>query len=174
MPVSDGFRQSITYPPVAPGWLRLLAELEGPTGPEEAELLRAMKFSLARLLDTEEGRRRTGARRRARCGGLSRRRSALLQLWLKTWSIGYNRTMEATISLSEPLSETAFRLARQLGISLDELCVEAIEAYVRSRAEDERYHGVTATLDRIYADEPSKLEPGLARLQSAALETDEW
>ena len=82
--------------------------------------------------------------------------------------------MEATISLSEPLSETAFRLARQLGISLDELCVEAIEAYVRSRAEDERYHGVTATLDRIYADEPSKLEPGLARLQSAALETDEW
>jgi hypothetical protein len=36
----------------------ILAELEGPTGPEEAELLRAMKFSLARLLDTEEGRRR--------------------------------------------------------------------------------------------------------------------
>ena len=36
----------------------LLAELEGPTEPGEAELLRAMKFSLARLLDTEEGRRR--------------------------------------------------------------------------------------------------------------------
>lgn len=86
----------------------------------------------------------------------------------------YNKPKEATISLSEPLTETAFRLARKLGISLDQLCVEAIEEYVRSRAEGHRYHGVTAILDRVYANEPSELDPGLARLQSEALETDEW
>lgn len=82
--------------------------------------------------------------------------------------------MEATISLSEPLSETAFRLAQRLGISLDQLYVEAIEEYVRSRAEGDRYRGVTAILDRVYANEPSELEPGLARLQAQALEADEW
>ncbi len=36
----------------------ILAEAEGPTDHGAAELMRAMKFSLARLLDTEEGRRR--------------------------------------------------------------------------------------------------------------------
>lgn len=36
----------------------LLAEIEGPADHGEAEVMRAMKFSLARLLDTEEGRRR--------------------------------------------------------------------------------------------------------------------
>ena len=36
----------------------ILAEVEGPIDHGEAELMRAMKFSLARLLDTEEGRRR--------------------------------------------------------------------------------------------------------------------
>ncbi len=82
--------------------------------------------------------------------------------------------MEATISLSEPLSETAFRLAQQLGMSLDQLCTEAIEEYVRSRAERDRYHGVTETLNRVYANKPSKLDRGLARLQSEALEADEW
>ena len=46
------------YPITRSRHREILAELEGSTGPEEAELLRAMKFSLARLLDTEEGRRR--------------------------------------------------------------------------------------------------------------------
>ncbi len=82
--------------------------------------------------------------------------------------------MEATISLSEPLSERAFRLARELGISLDQLCAEALEEYVRSRVEGDRYRGVTTILDRVYANEPSKLDSGLARLQSEALEPDEW
>ncbi len=36
----------------------ILAEVEGPMDHGGAELMRAMKFSLARLLDTEEGRRR--------------------------------------------------------------------------------------------------------------------
>ena len=82
--------------------------------------------------------------------------------------------MAATVLLPEPLSETAFRLARVLGISLDQLCAEAIEEYVRTRDQSDRYHGVTETLDRVYANEPSKLDPDLARLQSEALETDEW
>ncbi len=83
--------------------------------------------------------------------------------------------MAATISLPEPLTEAAARLARQLGISFDQLCAEAIGRYVRSRGEEPRYKGVTEALDRVYADEPSELEPGLARLQAEALEEDdEW
>ncbi len=89
-------------------------------------------------------------------------------------TIGYNRDMSATISISEPLSHTAFRLARKLGISLEELCAEAIEEYVRARDRSDRYHGVTESLDRLYSNEPSELEPGLARIQAEALEQDDW
>ena len=83
--------------------------------------------------------------------------------------------MAATISLPEPLTAAAARLARQMGISFDQLCAEAIGKYVHSRGEETRYEGVTEALDRVYDHEPSELDPGLARLQAEALEEDdEW
>ena len=44
--------------------------------------------------------------------------------------------MDATISLNGSLSKAAFRLARKLGISLEELYAKAIEEYVKLRAEE--------------------------------------
>ena len=79
-----------------------------------------------------------------------------------------------TISLPEPLTEAAARLARQMGVSFDQLCAEAIEKYVQARGEEPRYEGVTDALDRVYAHEPSELDPSLARLQAEALEDDKW
>ncbi len=44
----------------------------------------------------------------------------------------------------------------------------------RGGSAGDRYRGVTETLDRVYANEPSELDPGLAQLQSEALGPGEW
>ena len=46
----------------------------------------------------------------------------------------------------------------------------AVESFLK----DHEQQAVTAALDRIYGEEPSALEPGLAQLQAAHLPKDEW
>jgi len=78
--------------------------------------------------------------------------------------------MKTAISLPDELFEAADELARQLDITRSELYATAVLAYVQAhRAAD-----VTAALDRVYQDQPSALDPGLSRLQAAALPHDEW
>ncbi len=78
--------------------------------------------------------------------------------------------METAVAIPRPISESAERLARQLGVSLAELYTAALTAYVT------KYPGndVTATLNQVYATEPSALEPALVKIQVASLGGERW
>jgi metal-responsive CopG/Arc/MetJ family transcriptional regulator len=78
--------------------------------------------------------------------------------------------MKTAISIPDPLFEQADRMARQLGLSRSQLYAVAVESFLK----DHEQQSVTAALDRIYSEEPSALEPVLARLQAAHLAKDEW
>ena len=85
----------------------------------------------------------------------------------------YDQCMETLVSIPEPLTAATSRLARRLGISLEQLCAKAVEEYVRANVDSVRDRDITAALDRVYGGTPSKLDPGLARLQADALGRDE-
>jgi metal-responsive CopG/Arc/MetJ family transcriptional regulator len=76
--------------------------------------------------------------------------------------------MKSTISIPDPLFEQAERMARQLGLSRSQLYAMAVESFLK----DHEQQAVTAVLDRIYSEEPSALDPALARLQAVHLPKD--
>ncbi|MBW8876669.1 MAG: ribbon-helix-helix protein, CopG family [Acidobacteria bacterium] len=78
--------------------------------------------------------------------------------------------MKTAVSLPDPLFEAANQLAKRLGMSRSELYATAIEEYLRSH----RSEGITETLNRIYREEPSKLDPVISAIQAASLPRDEW
>ena len=78
--------------------------------------------------------------------------------------------MDLTISLPTHVSEQAHKLAADLGLSLDQLMALALNRLLS----DGGAEWVTATLEAVYAHEPSTLDPALGRLQSAALGRAEW
>lgn len=78
--------------------------------------------------------------------------------------------MKTTVCIPDPVFDEAEELAARLGVSRSELYARALADYVGERAE----RGVTARLDAVYANEPSELDPALARLQAASLAADDW
>jgi len=78
--------------------------------------------------------------------------------------------MKTAVSIPDPVFEAAEGLARRLGISRSQLYTRALSELLEKRREDR----VTEELDRIYAREPSTLDPSLARLQTASLPEDDW
>jgi hypothetical protein len=78
--------------------------------------------------------------------------------------------MREEVTIPAPISEAAVRLARRLGVSLDELFSAALAAYVSVH---ERDH-VTEALDRVYEAEPSAMEPVLVQIQAASLGGETW
>jgi metal-responsive CopG/Arc/MetJ family transcriptional regulator len=78
--------------------------------------------------------------------------------------------MKTAVSIPDPVFDAAEELAARLGLSRSELYARALADYVGERAE----RRVTARLDAVYADEPSELDPALARLQAASLAPDDW
>lgn len=78
--------------------------------------------------------------------------------------------MKTAVSLPDPLFDAADQLAKRLGISRSELYATAIEEYLKSH----RNEGVTETLNRIYREEPSNLDPVIVAIQAASLPRDEW
>jgi metal-responsive CopG/Arc/MetJ family transcriptional regulator len=78
--------------------------------------------------------------------------------------------MKTAISLPDPLFEAAEALAARLSMSRSQLYGAALEAYLRSHRDE----GITERLNRLYADEPSELDPVIARIQSASLRREEW
>jgi len=73
-------------------------------------------------------------------------------------------------ALPNHVSEQAHKLAADLGLSLDQLIALALNRLLN----DSGAEVVTATLEAVYAHEPSTLDPGLGRLQSAALGREAW
>jgi Arc/MetJ family transcription regulator len=78
--------------------------------------------------------------------------------------------MKTAISIPDDLFEAAERFAGREGMSRSELYVTALRHYLQER----RGQGITERLDEVYGDEPSELDPVIARLQTRTLPRDEW
>ena len=78
--------------------------------------------------------------------------------------------MDLTISLPADVSEKAQKLADELGISIDQFLALVIRQYLR----DQRTDTVTETLDAVYENEPSNVDPIIVKLQSASIAREEW
>ncbi|MEW6084027.1 MAG: ChpI protein [Chloroflexota bacterium] len=73
--------------------------------------------------------------------------------------------MKSDISIPNPVFHAAQNLAKKMGVSLSELYTAALNAYV---AEHEK-ENITETLDQVYTDESSTLEPELVKMQAVTL-----
>ncbi len=78
--------------------------------------------------------------------------------------------MKTAVSIPDALFEEADELAEKTGMSRSQLYAVALRSYVDAQ----RQADITEALNRIYADEPSELDPALARLQSLSLPRDDW
>jgi len=78
--------------------------------------------------------------------------------------------MKSDISIPNPVFHAAEELAKKMGVSLSELYTAALNAYVAEHQKE----NITETLDQVYADESSNLEPELVQMQVVSLEGKEW
>ncbi len=78
--------------------------------------------------------------------------------------------MKTDISIPNPVFHAAEKLARKMGISLSDLYTAALTAYVTEHQKGQ----ITDALDRIYAEEPSAIEPELVKMQVAAIGSEQW
>ena len=78
--------------------------------------------------------------------------------------------MKTELTLDSTVSRAAEQLARQMGVTLDEFFANAITAYVTAHEKNL----VTETLNRVYANESSTLDPNLAKMQSKSVRSGEW
>jgi predicted transcriptional regulator len=78
--------------------------------------------------------------------------------------------MKTAISIPDPIFEAAERLAQRLDMSRSQLYAQAVEIFVRTHHRS----GITEALDRVYAKEPSGLDPQWSAAQAASLPADEW
>ena len=78
--------------------------------------------------------------------------------------------MKVAISLPDPLFSEAERLAQELHVPRSKLYADAIAQYL------ERHGGsaVTAKLNVVYSEQPSKVGPEFAHVQSAMLSDEAW
>lgn len=80
--------------------------------------------------------------------------------------------MKTAISIPDEVFESADRAAKALGVSRSELYARAVREFLeRSRCE-----GVTERLNEIYGKDAtdSGLDEGLAALQAASMEKEDW
>ena len=77
---------------------------------------------------------------------------------------------KTAISIPNSIFAAAERLSKQLEMSRSELYSRAIEVYI----EENRQEDVTDTLNEIYTEESTALDPVVQQLQFASLLEDEW
>jgi len=78
--------------------------------------------------------------------------------------------MKTAISIPDEVFDRAEATARKLHVSRSELYSRAVAAFI----EQYEQKSVTATLNEVYAQEDSALEPSLTRLQGRSVEPDAW
>ena len=78
--------------------------------------------------------------------------------------------MKTAISLPDSIFEEAEALAQELAISRSELYTKALKAYLQQRNRSQ----MLETLNAVYSEVSSKLDPVLAEMQSMALPREEW
>jgi len=78
--------------------------------------------------------------------------------------------MKTAISIPDQVFEAAEQLGRRLGISRSELYAKAVSEYIN----DHRNMNITDTLNRVYSEKKSSLDPTNQNLQFNSLQEDEW
>ncbi len=78
--------------------------------------------------------------------------------------------METAISLPDPVFEQAETLAQELGLSRSQLYTKALEAFLKKYNRDE----ILNSLNQVYSEETSKLDPVLAKMQLMSLSREDW
>ena len=78
--------------------------------------------------------------------------------------------MKITISLPDDLVSEAESLAKRLGVSRSALFAAALAEFLATHTDGE----VTERLDRLYASEPSALDPNIDRMQRRSVAATRW
>lgn len=78
--------------------------------------------------------------------------------------------MKTAISIPDSLFQEAERLSKRLRIPRSQLYAKALKAYV----ERQRSKRIRETLDAVYANENSELDPGLAAAAYHVLSKEKW
>jgi metal-responsive CopG/Arc/MetJ family transcriptional regulator len=78
--------------------------------------------------------------------------------------------MKTAISIPQTIFESAEKLAEKMGLSRSQLYVTAIRDYVEGHMDET----VTAKLNEVYAQQDSKLNPALKKLQTKSIPKDRW
>ncbi len=78
--------------------------------------------------------------------------------------------MKTAISIPDVLFDAAEEVADRLGISRSQLYAKALAEYVSKHRDED----VTAALNRVYAEQPSEMDPVLAAMQFTSLPSEDW
>ncbi|MGL5080379.1 MAG: ribbon-helix-helix domain-containing protein [Microcoleaceae cyanobacterium] len=78
--------------------------------------------------------------------------------------------MRTAISLPDSVFEEAEALAQQLGLSRSELYTKALQAYLKKYNRNQ----ILLKLNQVYSQEPSELDPVMARMQFMSLSREDW
>jgi metal-responsive CopG/Arc/MetJ family transcriptional regulator len=78
--------------------------------------------------------------------------------------------MKTAISLPDDLFRSADTLAERLGVSRSQLFATALAEYLAKHQAKK----VTDQLNAVYAEQPSRLDPALGRLQARSVARDSW
>ena len=88
----------------------------------------------------------------------------------KSIILWYDNGMKTAISIPDDVFESADELAEQMGVSRSHLYATAVAEYVaKHRASD-----VTATLNEVYAEEPSGVGRALRTAQARSVGSSGW
>jgi metal-responsive CopG/Arc/MetJ family transcriptional regulator len=78
--------------------------------------------------------------------------------------------MKTAISLPDPLFRAAEQFAQAHGLSRSELFARALQTYLQAY----QAHDITETLNQVYTEEDSALEPGVIRAQAQVMIKEDW
>jgi metal-responsive CopG/Arc/MetJ family transcriptional regulator len=81
-----------------------------------------------------------------------------------------NLVMKTAISLPDSVFEEAEALAQKLGLSRSELYTNALKAHL----EKYRSSQILQKLNQVYTEEPSDLDPVVAKIQFMSLPSEDW
>jgi metal-responsive CopG/Arc/MetJ family transcriptional regulator len=78
--------------------------------------------------------------------------------------------MKTAISLPDPLFHAAEQFAQAHGMSRSELFARALQTYLQTY----QAHDITETLNQIYTEEESALDPRVIRAQAQVVTKEDW
>ncbi len=86
------------------------------------------------------------------------------------YNFRYTFIMKTAFSIPDAVFQAAETVAGRLSISRSQLYTRAIQEYLELHGSQD----VTERLDRVYAENPSMLDPGLVEMQRKSLADSPW